>query len=191
MAIAISCLGNFLLLDLSNGRIALSCRLVQRIQDLMERVQQSSSHITLIVVGGGAGGTELAFSLHHRLSSLVRKPSSGTESTGGPAPLGGASQGGASEGSSWFTVKLIARHNILPSHPAKARRVFLDAAQRRGIQVIEGSAVASVEPGRLYLANGKEHAFDECLWCTQAAPASWLDGVDLPKGSMLLFRDTC
>lgn len=46
--------------------------------------------------------------------------------------------------------------------------------KQRGVQVIEGSGVARVDPGLLTLQDGSTHAFDECLWCTQASAASWL-----------------
>ena len=55
-------------------------------------------------------------------------------------------------------------------------------AQERGVEVREGAAVAAVQPGSLELADGGCRAFDECLWCTQAAAPAWLQKTGLPLG---------
>ncbi len=44
--------------------------------------------------------------------------------------------------------------------------------------------VDTVEAGRLLLADGGAAGFDECLWCTQAAPAGWVGGTGLPTGAV-------
>lgn len=50
----------------------------------------------------------------------------------------------------------------------------------RGVQVVEDSAVVEVQAGSLHLGGGRAVAFDECLWCTQAAGAGWLAETGLP-----------
>ena len=50
------------------------------------------------------------------------------------------------------------------------------------MEVHEGAAVAAVEPSSLELAGGGSRAFDECLWCTQAAAPAWLRKTGLPLG---------
>ena len=50
------------------------------------------------------------------------------------------------------------------------------------MEVHEGAAVAAVQPGSLELAGGGCCAFDECLWCTQAAAPAWLRKTGLPLG---------
>lgn len=47
----------------------------------------------------------------------------------------------------------------------------------------EGAAVAAVRAGRLELVGGSVRAFDECLWCTQAAAPAWLAKTGLPLGA--------
>lgn len=39
---------------------------------------------------------------------------------------------------------------------------------------MQGSGVLRVDAGQVVLEDGSTHAFDECLWCTQASAASWL-----------------
>ena len=50
------------------------------------------------------------------------------------------------------------------------------------MEVHEGAAVAAVKLGSLELADGSCRAFDECLWCTQAAAPAWLQETGLPLG---------
>lgn len=46
--------------------------------------------------------------------------------------------------------------------------------QQRSVSVVQGSGVLRVDAGQVVLEDGSTHAFDECLWCTQASAASWL-----------------
>ncbi len=59
-------------------------------------------------------------------------------------------------------------------------------AQEKGIVLFEGRSVTGVEEGRLLL-DGRAGAepFDECLWCTQAAPPAWLAATGLPLGARM------
>ena len=76
--------------------------------------------LRLAVVGGGAGGVELALSAQHRLAGL------------GVAPL---------------EVALVTREALLPSHNRRVRHMFERIFAERGIDVLTGSAVIRVEPG--------------------------------------------
>ena len=71
---------------------------------------------------------------------------------------------------------------MLGSHPAAARRAVVRQLQLKGVEVTEGLAVARVEAGELVLEGGSSIGFDVCLWCTQAAAASWLGETGLPTG---------
>ncbi len=51
------------------------------------------------------------------------------------------------------------------------------------MELHEGTAVAAVRAGALELAGGAARAFDECLWCTQAAAPAWLRSTGLPLGA--------
>ncbi len=54
--------------------------------------------------------------------------------------------------------------------------------QEKGVQLIENRGVVAVEAGKLILDDGRVEAFDEALWCTQAAAPAWLAGTGLPLG---------
>ena len=103
--------------------------------------------LRLAVVGGGAGGIELALSAQHRLARLRE---------------------------SALDVTLITREGLVPSHNARVRRLFERILAERRITVLTGSEVVRVEPGSLICANGRQTEFDEALWVTEAGAAPWL-----------------
>ena len=109
--------------------------------------------LRLAVVGGGAGGVELALSAQHRLAGL---------------------KGDTVE------VTLVTREALLPSHNARVRRLFEHILADRRVTVHAGSAVACVAPGVLLCADGTRVEFDEALWVTEAGTAPWLADTGLP-----------
>jgi selenide, water dikinase len=123
------------------------------------------SRLRLAVVGGGAGGVELALSAQHRLTQLCS---------------------GAVE------VTLVTREALLPTHNHSVRSRFERLLAERGIAVVAGNAVISVEPGRLICADGRPIAFDEVLWVTEAGAASWLadSGLPLTETGFVAIDDT-
>ena len=113
------------------------------------RKNRAGNHATLrlAVVGGGAGGVELALAARHRLAGMLAAP---------PA------------------VTLVTREALLPSHNPRVRAKFARILAERGIAVVAGNPVARVEPGALILADDAVLPFDEALWVTEAAAAPWL-----------------
>jgi selenide, water dikinase len=121
--------------------------------------------LRLAVVGGGAGGVELALSAHHRLSQMCD---------------------GAVE------VTLVTREALLPSHNRRVRWLFERIFAKRGIVLVAGSAVVHVEPGALTCADGRRIEFDEALWVTEAGAALWLadTGLPLTEGGFVAIDET-
>jgi selenide,water dikinase len=122
-----------------------------RWEALIERAQKLP-HLRLAVVGGGAGGVELALAARHCLAALLK---------------------GLPE------VTLVTRDALLPSHNPRVRAKFARIFAERGIRVLAGDPVVRVEPGRLALAGGAVVSFDEALWVTEAAAAPWLADTGL------------
>jgi selenide,water dikinase len=109
--------------------------------------------LRLALVGGGAGGVELALSAQHRLAELLN---------------------------SRPEVTLVTREGLLPSHNKRVRQRFARILGERGIRVVANNPIVRVEPGRLITADGAEIGFDEALWVTEAAGAPWLAETGLP-----------
>ncbi|PNH06604.1 hypothetical protein TSOC_007041, partial [Tetrabaena socialis] len=118
--------------------------------------------VRVCVVGGGAGGVELAAAVRHRLEDERRK--------GGWLGVAGA---GAD-------VSLVCRGALLPGHPTHVRRLVGEQLAARRVVVRDGDEVTSVRPGELLLRSGAALPFDECLWCTEASPPAWLRETGLP-----------
>jgi selenide,water dikinase len=119
---------------------------------LLARAREWSG-LRLAVVGGGAGGVELALAAQHRLAGLCNKEPE---------------------------VTLVTRDALLPSHNFRVRRRVERIFARRGVALATGAAVLRVEPGVLVCADGRRIAFDAALWVTEAGAAPWLAETGLP-----------
>src|SRR5438105_9855924 len=124
----------------------------ERWEALLERARDLG-HLRLALVGGGAGGVELALSAQHRLAALLKTPPE---------------------------VTLVTREGLLPSHNKRVQLRFAQILAERGIRVVAGNPIVRVEPSRLIAADGVEIGFDEALWVTEAAGAPWLADTGLP-----------
>ena len=122
-------------------------RFLERWEALVERVRYRTAATGIAVVGGGAGGVELALSVEHRLASL---------------------------GMTSSVELLTADAEILPSHNRGVRKRFRRILSERGIVVHTDSRVVEALPDRLRTQAGDELPFDEVLWVTNAAAAPWL-----------------
>ncbi|MGH7059714.1 MAG: selenide, water dikinase SelD [Stellaceae bacterium] len=123
-----------------------------RWEALLDRARRAP-RLRLAVVGGGAGGVELALAAQHRLAAIGTKA---------------------------LEVTLVTAETLLPTHNPGVRRRFERLFAARGIAVATRAAVARVEPGALCCADGRRIAFDEALWVTEAGAAPWLAGTGLP-----------
>jgi selenide,water dikinase len=134
-----------------------------RWEALLERVLTTETQTRVVVVGGGAGGVELALAMQHRMLSELQK---------------------AGQPSDRAEFKLVTRGELMPTHPAATRATFRDIFASRGIELVEGNGVETVSKGTVELSSGRKIPADECIWCTQAAPQPWLaeSGLDVDNG---------
>lgn len=126
--------------------------LLSRFEPLRARIRERPGRI--VIVGGGAAGVELAFSVHRRLTAEA--VDAGLRSR----PL-------------TFTL-LCASDRILPEFPGAFRQRCRRILEDRGIEVLEDARVTAVLPGTVELTDGRSVAADETLWVTEAAAPSWL-----------------
>jgi selenide,water dikinase len=124
----------------------------ERWEVLLKRAAEMP-RLRLAVVGGGAGGVELALSAHHHLRQL---------------------KGDAVE------VTLVTKQALLPSHNRRVRHLFEQILSERRIAVLAGTPIVRVEPGMLLCNDGAFIEFDEALWVTEAGAAPWLTDTGLP-----------
>jgi len=127
-------------------------RFGERWEALLDRARKLG-HLRLAIVGGGAGGVELAVSAQQRLARLLPTPPE---------------------------VTLVTREGLLPSHNEGVRRRFEIIFRERAMRVVANNPIVRVDPGRLIAKDGDEIEFDEALWVTEAAGAPWLAETGLP-----------
>jgi selenide,water dikinase len=120
---------------------------------LQARVLNSQGDFRILIVGGGAGGVELALSTQHHLKGRLRE------------------QG--DEVSRLHYALLTAGPEILPTHNAGVRRRFKRVLGERGIAVHLNSRVVGVEPNGVQVETGDFHPADAVLWVTYAAAPEW------------------
>ena len=102
---------------------------------------------TIVVVGGGAGGVELALAMRHRLER---------------------------ERAAADISVVTDTAEVLPSHAPAARRALRRILAERAIALHCESRVVRVERGLLRLANGRQLAADHLVWAARAAAPAWL-----------------
>ena len=128
-----------------------------RWDDLLTRVPSWTGSRRLLVVGGGAGGFELAATMRARLTSEL-------------ARLGSAAE---------VTVGLVTRSGLLPQHTPGARALAEKALKQRGIELYTGYDVTHAESGVLHCTDGKTLEYNDCIWCTQGSPQHWVASCGL------------
>ncbi|HET9404540.1 MAG TPA: FAD-dependent oxidoreductase [Burkholderiales bacterium] len=109
---------------------------------------------SIAIVGGGAGGVELAAAMHHRLQSNGAAASRLSVVTDAPA--------------------------ILQSHPPGVRRDFERLFAERGIALHCACRAVKVEAGIVHFENGTSLRADWIVWATAASAYGWLkpSGLD-------------
>jgi selenide,water dikinase len=131
-------------------------RFVERVQSVLAEAthRASAEPFSVVVVGGGAGGVELAFSLDYRLQI---------------------------EGVSRRKVTLLQREpRLLPGYPESLARRVLQEAGRRGIDVRCGSEVVEARADRLLVAGGEMVPSDLPVWVTGAVSHGLFERSGLP-----------
>jgi selenide, water dikinase len=118
---------------------------------LLERRRSSGRPPRVAIVGGGAGGVELALAVERRLRDLE----------------------------SQAALTLVTRHDILPDYPARGREILRAEMERRGIDLVTGAEVAEARAGALVCRGGRSIPFSEAFWVTGAAAPAWLARTEL------------
>lgn len=109
--------------------------------------------LRLAIVGGGAGGVELALNLQRRLHDILTA---------------------AQQSVAGLNIYLIHRGDqVLPRHNPWVRDRFQQILRQRNIQVYLNETVNTVEPQVIRCASGLELPCDFVMWVTQASAPDW------------------
>ena len=133
---------------------AVPLRPLANVLALLERFDEvamaSRSDAQCVVVGGGAGGVEVALALAVRSEGRVR------------------------------VSLVHEGEELLPGYPGRARRIAAAACRRAGVAVETGMRVESVTSDHVRLASGIELPSTLTVWLTGAAPPAMLASSRLP-----------
>ena len=122
--------------------------LVERF-DALALAARTETHC--VVVGGGAGGIEVALALAARGMGRVR------------------------------VSIVHDREELLPDYPARARRIAVGACRRAGVAVGTGQRVESVARDHVQLAHGVQLPSVLTVWLAGAAPPAMLATSSVPR----------
>jgi selenide,water dikinase len=143
-----------------------------RWQLLLARVRKHEGITRIAVVGGGAGGVELALSMQYRLSKELRAAGRNPDQLRFHLLTGSAL--------------------ILPTHNASVRRTFERVLAERGVELHCNAKVDRVSAGRVQTSGGETVDADEIVWVTRAGGAPWLraTGLALDADGCIRVSDT-
>ncbi|MDY6979928.1 MAG: selenide, water dikinase SelD, partial [Pseudomonadota bacterium] len=120
---------------------------------LIEQVRVSNGPFRIVVVGGGAGGVELALSTQLRLQKVLKAAGKDPENL-------------------MYTL-ISASDNIMYMHNAGVQRRFERILAQRNITVKTAEQVTEVRANRVITANGGAYDADAILWVTTASSPGW------------------
>ncbi len=127
-------------------------RFLAQISQIEAELGGRADPLRLVVIGGGAGGIEIALALDHRLATLP----------------GGRRR----EGLSVTVVTDTAV--VMPSHGRPVRARLARVLAERGIRVLTGARAAAIADNVVRLAPDGEVPFDAVVLATDARAPDWL-----------------
>ncbi len=108
---------------------------------------------TVGIVGGGAGGVELAFAIKHRFMNTLNGTDEAVSNT--------------------EVVIITADDSILPTFPRSAQKHCMQALKSAGIQLVTGFKVVSATNNAVCNEAGEEIIVEHIVWATQASAPKW------------------
>jgi len=125
-------------------------RFIDSWRQLEQGLQDNDSDFRLAIIGGGAGGVELALSLDYRARQL-------------------------SQARSRPKLAIVTdRDRLLPGHNVRVQQRFAEILQQRSIAVYYNHPVTGLDNGFVVGDFAAPIAADAAIWVTHASPATWL-----------------
>ena len=128
--------------------------------------------VSLAIVGGGAGGVELALNAQHRLHQLLKDARQPTDK---------------------LTIHLFHRGNrLLENHNQWVSQRMEAILLQRGIELHLSERVTEVLPDGVICESGLKVECDRVFWVTQASAPKWIEASGLATDSQgfILVSDT-
>ena len=139
---------------------------------LSDRIIKSDEAFHLAVVGGGAGGVEMALATQYRIEHLLKEKNRSNE---------------------FLHLDLYCGSDgILPSHNKQVQKRFSRILEQRNIQVHYSTRVEEVQENHLLTSDSQRPQADAVLWVTNASAPAWLakTGLDLDAQGFISVNDS-
>jgi selenide,water dikinase len=147
----------------------------QLVEDFTNHPQKP---ISLGIVGGGAGGVELAMTMQRRLHQILKPVQLSQEEHPQQTPL---------------QIHLFHRGTeLMPGHSPWVRRRLHNILINRGVQVHLEETVGEVLPDKIRCESGLTVECDHTFWVTQASAPRWIEesGLKTDSEGFVLVSDT-
>lgn len=141
--------------------------LINEITSTLDHKQSFS----LSIVGGGAGGIEIALAAQYRLHHLLNLNNIDTNK---------------------LKINLYCdTATILPSHNSQARGIFYRVLNERNINIHTQQNIITVDKNKLTSIDGTEFYTDSTLWITNASAPNWLadSGLQVDSNGFIAVND--
>jgi len=139
---------------------------------LSGKIINSKKDFHLAVVGGGAGGVEVALSTQYRLNHLLQELNRSNE---------------------FLHIELYCNtERILPTHNKHVQHRFSRVLGQRNIRVHYNHRIEEVQQDRLVNSAGEQFQADAVLWVTSASAPAWLAeaGLDVDAEGFISVNDS-
>ncbi len=145
---------------------------LSKFDDLLRRCRSPGRPRRIAVIGGGAGGVELALSIEARLRAEMTAA--------------------MTHDTSALAFALVTEGEILATHNSRVRHAFRRILRERDIELHEHRRARAVSPHAIEFENGPPLAADTVLAATAAAPPPWFaaTGLALDRGGFLAAGPT-
>ncbi|MDR9436155.1 MAG: selenide, water dikinase SelD [Thiohalophilus sp.] len=120
---------------------------------LIEQVRVSKGPFRIVVVGGGAGGVELALSTQLRLQTILKAAGKDPDNLD-------------------YTI-ISASDSIMHMHNAGVQKRFERILAQRNITIKTAAKVTEVKANKVCTADGQAYDADAILWVTTASAPDW------------------
>ncbi|HEY9909582.1 MAG TPA: FAD-dependent oxidoreductase, partial [Thermosynechococcaceae cyanobacterium] len=148
-------------------------RFLEQWDQLVAAIAQNPAQpITIAIVGGGAGGVELALTTQHRIHEILQRAGQPREN---------------------LTLHLFQREaELMPQHSSWVRDRCRQLLTQRQVQLHFKESVATVKLGKIHCESGLTVECDRLIWVTQATAPDWLGqaGLEVDREGFVLVDDT-
>lgn len=138
---------------------------------ISDKVIHSNDNFHLAVVGGGAGGVEMALATQYRLQHLLEQHNRTEES---------------------ISIDLYCdTDDILPTHNKQVRKRFNRILKQKNIKTHKGQRITEITRHHLLSDGGKSYPANAVIWVTNASAPAWLTktGLELDAQGFIKVDD--